>query len=77
MLEKVISYISSYQNIPLEKVTGDAHLVRDLGMSSIDIIQLVCRAEEEFGVEFDENRFYELLIVEKIALYIEGAILEG
>jgi len=71
LTENVIGYISAYQNIPKEKITKDTHFIKDLGMSSLDLIQLVCAAEEHFDVEFDEDRLGELMTVESIAAYLE------
>jgi acyl carrier protein len=72
MLSKVIDYIAAYQNIPAKKISEDTHFIKDLGMSSLDLIQLVCAAEEHFNVEFDEDRLGELMTVGSIACYLEA-----
>jgi NADH dehydrogenase (ubiquinone) 1 alpha/beta subcomplex 1 len=73
LIQTVIDYIAAYQNIPAKKISKDTHFIKDLGMSSLDLIQLVCAAEEHFDVEFDEDRLNELMTVESIANYLEGA----
>lgn len=74
MLENIIKFISNYQNIPVEKITKDAHLVSDLGMTSLDLMQLSCAIEEEYGIEIDEDDIVELVTVEKIAEYVNQKV---
>lgn len=71
MIEEIIAYISAYQNIPKEKISQHSHLIKDLGMASLDMMQLIFAMEEHYGIEFDEDDFIELLTVDKIASYIE------
>lgn len=33
------------------EVTPEAHLIDDLGMDSLDLVEAVCAAEEEFGLD--------------------------
>ncbi|GHU82507.1 hypothetical protein AGMMS50284_4490 [Clostridia bacterium] len=72
MLTEIIKYISAYQNIPVEKINAESHLIKDLGMSSLDMMQLVCAVEDHFRIEFDEDDLIDLLTVDKIASYIEN-----
>ena len=71
MLEELIKYVSVYQNIPENSITKDTHLVKDLGLSSLDMMELACSDEEQFGIEFDEDDLIDLLTIEKIANYVE------
>ncbi|MDE7309503.1 MAG: acyl carrier protein [Lachnospiraceae bacterium] len=71
MTEKIIKYISAYQNIPMEKITEKSHLVKDLGMTSLDMMEMACAIEEHFDIEFDEDELVDLLTVQKIADYVE------
>ena len=40
----------------VSKVTEDAHLVSDLGMDSLDTIELVMALEDEFCVEISDEQ---------------------
>lgn len=37
------------------EITDETHLVEDLNMSSIELIQLIVSFEEEFDIEFDAD----------------------
>lgn len=57
--------------VPLEKVTDEAHFVRDLGMESIQAVELIAALEEEFDLEIDEDRAGSNDTVGKAVAYME------
>ena len=76
MLEEIITYIAAYQHIPRESINESSHLIKDLGMSSLDIMQLICAVEERFQIEFDEDELLDLLTVEKISNYLNRKLIQ-
>jgi acyl carrier protein len=40
-----------------ERVTGSSHLVDDVGLDSLELINLILLVEEEFAVEVDFDSF--------------------
>lgn len=76
MLDEVIRFISSYQNIPSDEINGSSHLIKDLGMSSLDVMQLACAVEDKYSIELNEEDLIDLLTVQDIATYIENKIKE-
>jgi len=71
MFEKVIKIISNYTNVPKEELTLDTNLLTDLGMQSIDFIDMICDFEEAFDYEVPERDFRKLVTVNNIVNYIE------
>ncbi len=57
MLEQVIRVIVSTCIVPVpkEQIREDTDLLTDLGLESIQIVELVLSLEEEFGIEFDDD----------------------
>ncbi len=45
-------------DIEKEEVTPDAYLIRDLGVESIDLMELAVSLNERFGMEVDEERIF-------------------
>jgi len=70
-LKEVLSKI-----LKIEKATikPDSHFVRDLGMESMQSIELIAAIEEEFDIEIDEDDVTDVLTFEKSAGYIKGAV---
>lgn len=47
----VLELVSQHLSVPLESVTPDASLVRDLGADSLDVVELIMAIEERFEIE--------------------------
>jgi len=73
MLDKVISIISEYQDIPADTIHADSHLVNDLGFTSYDVVSLVGKFEDEFDIEVPDRKIKLMKTVEDIVKFIEAA----
>jgi len=71
MFEKVVDIITNYADVPKESVTLETNMLKDLGLQSIDFIDMVCDFEEAFGYEVPERDFRKLVTVKNIIDYIE------
>jgi len=54
--ERCRKVIAGLLKAPLERVTPQASFIRDLGMESVQSVELIAALEEEFDVEIDEDR---------------------
>ena len=50
MLEKVQAMLADALSISVSKVTPDARIIEDLGADSLDVVELLSRLEDEYGV---------------------------
>lgn len=66
--KKISSFIKSIKN---KTVIPSAHLELDLGLDSLDIVELISYIEVTFGVKIDEKTLATYSTVEKLAEYIE------
>ena len=73
MLDKVISIISEYQDIPADTIHADSHLVNDLGFTSYDVVSLVGKFEDEFDIEVPDRKIKLVKTVDDIVKFIEAA----
>ena len=73
MLDKVISIISEYQDIPADTIHADSHLVNDLGFTSYDVVSLVGKFEDEFDIEVPDRKIKLMKTVDDIVEFIEAA----
>ena len=73
MLDKVISIISEYQDIPIDTIHADSHLVNDLGFTSYDVVSLVGKFEDEFDIEVPDRKIKLMKTVDDIVKFIEAA----
>ena len=64
----IANFLKLIKNKP---ILPTAHLELDLGLDSLDIVELLSHIEGTFGVKIDEQTFVEHCTVEKLAEYIE------
>ena len=74
MLEKIQAMLAEALNLPLAKVTADAKIVEDLGADSLDVVELLSRLEEEYGVELPIEETESLVKVADGASALEKLI---
>ena len=58
-------------NLPLSKVTPDAKIVEDLGADSLDVVELLSRLEDEYGVVIPDDDVENLKTVADVAAELE------
>jgi acyl carrier protein len=70
MFDKVVDIICKYTEVPKEEITLETNMLNDLGLASIDFIDMICDFEEEFEREVPERDFRKLTTVQKIVEYV-------
>lgn len=71
MQEKVIEIIGGYTEVDTAKITPETNVLTDLGLQSIDFIDMICDFEEAFDYVVPERDFRKLVTVKSIVAYIE------
>ena len=71
MLEKICEMLAEALNLPLERVTADAKIVDDLGADSLDVVELLSRLEDEYGITIPDEDVENLVTVGDVAAEIE------
>ena len=71
MIEKVIEILAEFTTLEKEKITKESGLTTDLGLNSLDVINVVVAFEEEFDIEIPDHRIKELVTVGDIEEYLE------
>ena len=71
MLEKIQEMLAEALNLSVEKVTADAKIVDDLGADSLDVVELLSRLEDEYGITIPDEDVEELVTVGDVVKEIE------
>nr|ACU13182.1 unknown [Glycine max] len=53
--DRVVSCVKNFQKVDPSKVNPNAHFQNDLGLDSLDSVEIVMALEEEFGFEIPDN----------------------
>ncbi len=71
MLEKVQAMLAEALNKPVNQITPDAKIIDDLGADSLDVVELLSRLEDEFGITIPDDDVETLTTVQDVANELE------
>ena len=61
MLEKIRNILVEYVDIEKEQITMETNLINDLGLSSLDVVNIIVAFEDEFGIEIPDRKLSEIV----------------
>ena len=70
--DKVVELISKQLNRPVDEITADKEIVKDLGADSLDVVEMLMSLEEEFNITVPEEDAVNIKTVGDIINLIEG-----
>jgi acyl carrier protein len=56
------------------EVTSKSHLVNDLGLDSLDSVELVMALEEEFNIEIEDEVAEKLVTVQQVVEFVQSKV---
>ncbi|WP_269799517.1 acyl carrier protein [Helicobacter pylori] len=59
----------------VSQVTPEAKFVKDLGVDSLDIVELIMALEEKFGIEIPDEQAEKIVNVGDVMRYIEKQLI--
>ena len=71
VLDQIKEILKDTMDIDESKITLDAKLKEDLEFDSLDSVELIMSAEEEFGIEIPDEDVMNFKTVNDIVNYIE------
>ncbi|WRD42410.1 acyl carrier protein [Helicobacter pylori] len=67
--------IAEQLEIDVSQVTPEAKFVKDLGVDSLDIVELIMALEERFGIEISDEQAEKIVNVGDVMRYIEKQLI--
>ncbi|MCM1212107.1 MAG: acyl carrier protein [Blautia sp.] len=74
MIEKVKEILLNYTEAPIDGIKSETDLVKDLGLSSLDVVNLIVTFEDEFGIEVSDRTIRDLKTVGDIIECLERGV---
>ena len=71
MLEKVQELLADALNLPLSQILPESKIIDDLGADSLDVVELLSRLEDEFGIIIPDEDVEGLITVGDVANELE------
>ena len=61
--------------LPVSSISQDSHLSKDLGLDSLDTIDLVLQMEDQFHIAIPDEDYEKLQTVRQVEQYLSGQLL--
>jgi acyl carrier protein len=68
--QRVREIVAEQLERDVNEVTTTASLIEDLGADSLDVVELVMKMEEEFGIEIPDEEAEKIKTVNDVIQYI-------
>lgn len=73
MIDKLIKILNETVDVDSDIViTKDTVILRDLGVDSLDMVELVCAVEDEFDIEIADKKIKSIITIGDLIEYIES-----
>ena len=72
MFEEVKTILARQLRVAPERVTMDAQIKKDLGADSVDILQLLMRLEDDYGVVIPDEALAKFETVGDVVNYLDS-----
>ncbi len=75
LFETIRAVIAEQLNVDTAQVTPEAEFVKDLGVDSLDVVELIMALEERFGIEISDEQAEKIVNVGDVMRYIEKQLI--
>ncbi|EMH08696.1 acyl carrier protein [Helicobacter pylori GAM246Ai] len=75
LFETIRAVIAEQLGIDVSQVTPEAEFVKDLGVDSLDIVELIMALEEKFNIEIPDEQAEKIVNVGDVMRYIEKQLI--
>ena len=73
IFEKLKAIAVNDIGIDADKVKPESDIIKELGLDSLDIVDMLMKVEETFGVPIDDSDVVEMKTVADVVRFIENA----
>lgn len=74
VLDKIKDMLEKQLGIDKSRITEDSDIIKDIGADSLDIVEFLMDAENEWGITIEEEDVKNLHTIGDVVKYIESRI---
>ena len=74
VLDKIKDMLEKQLGIDKSKITEGSDIIKDIGADSLDIVEFLMDAENEWGITIEEEDVKDLHTIGDVVKYIESRI---
>ena len=71
MNEQLRALLAANSGLPYQSITDDSNLSRDLGLDSLDTVDLVLQMEDMFHISIPDEDYQQLQTVKQFSDYLK------
>ena len=71
MFDRVKKMLVEDLNVEESEITLESELINDLGINSLELADLICICEDNFGIEIDDDDLRGFITVGDVVKYLE------
>ena len=71
IIRKLVTEIAEDMEVGEDKITDSAHLIKDLELDSMALLEVLASMEKKFSVSIPESEFPNLISIDKCAETVE------
>lgn len=68
--ERIVELLEGYDKVPEKEITESSHFLTDLGLDSLDVVEVVMELEHEFNIQIPDNEADSLKTVGQAVDYV-------
>ena len=76
IITDLITEIAADVGVDESKITEDAHMIKDMGLDSMALLEILATLEKKFGVSIPESEFPNLITINKCTATVEKYLAE-
>jgi acyl carrier protein len=73
VFEQIKGYLIEKFDVDAEKITLETKVSEELGIDSLDLVELVMSMEDEYGIEIDDDAAMNFVTIGDVVTYVEAA----
>lgn len=70
--EKVIKIVSDATKVDAGNIKAETNFIDDLNLDSLDMVEMMMKMEEEFGVEIPEDKTEDLKTINDVTNFLKS-----
>lgn len=70
VLQRVLEVVKNFEKVDAAKVTPESHFINDLGLDSLDVVEVVMALEQEFILDIPDHDAEKLQSIPEAVEYI-------
>jgi NADH dehydrogenase (ubiquinone) 1 alpha/beta subcomplex 1, acyl-carrier protein len=70
--DRILSVVKNFDQIDANKVTPETNFAKDLGLDSLDVVEVVMAIEDEFAIEIPDQEADKIATIADAVNYISS-----